>query len=95
VWGPERRTPFRERLRQEDPSITPAEAAELEAWSNRAVDEATSLAELIHHECPPNAVPGQTEVWRRSLRQLIENYGGIDEGQASRLLNQGMYFAIK
>lgn len=84
-----------DRLRSADPSITVAEAVELEAWSSRAVEEATRLAEIIQAQCPPNAVAGETEIWRRSLQQLVETFQGIDREQAGRLLNQGMFYAIK
>lgn len=95
TWGPDLGAPMHRRITTKDPSVTPAEAAKLEAWSNRIVDEATSLAGFIHRECPDDDAESYAEMWQRSVRQLRQNNGEIDERQASRLLDQGMYYATK
>lgn len=83
TWGPERMTPEVERLREKQPNTVDEELHE----ALQTAHQVMSHAERLAPEVKSNSVNGE-----RSLR---EEYPWVTRSQASRAIQQGMYFHWK
>lgn len=83
TWGPERMTPEVERLREKHPGTADEDLHE----ALQVAHQVMSHAERLAPDVKSNSVNGE--------RQLAEEYPWITRSQASRAIQQGMYFHWK